>query len=34
MWDMVGRGEISSLFQFDTLVGAQAVKEIQPRSLY
>ena len=34
MWDMVGAGKISSLFQFDTLVGAQAVKEIQPRSLY
>lgn len=33
MWDMVGRGEISSLFQFDTLVGIQAIKDIQPRSL-
>ena len=33
MWDMVGRGEISSLFQFDTLVGSQAIKDIQPRSL-
>lgn len=33
MWDMVGRGEISSLFQFDTLVGGQAIKEIQPHSL-
>lgn len=33
MWDMVGRGEISSLFQFDTLVGSQAIKSIQPRSL-
>jgi len=33
MWDMVGNGEISSLFQFDTLVGSQAIKDIQPRSL-
>lgn len=33
MWDMVGRGEISSLFQFDTLVGSQAIKDIQPRNL-
>ncbi len=33
MWDMVGKGEISSLFQFDTLVGSQAIKSIQPRSL-
>lgn len=33
MWDMVGRGEISSLFQFDTIVGSQAIKDIQPRSL-
>lgn len=33
MWDMVGRGEISALFQFDTLVGSQAIKDIQPRSI-
>lgn len=33
MWDMVGNGEISSLFQFDTLVGSQAIKSIQPKSL-
>ncbi len=33
MWDMIGRGEVSSLFQFDTLVGTQAIKSIQPRSL-
>lgn len=33
MWEMVGRGEISSLFQFDTLVGSQAIKSIQPHSL-
>lgn len=34
MWDLVGNGAISSLFQFDTLVGSQAIKDIQPRSLY
>lgn len=33
MWQMVGNGEISSLFQFDTLVGTQAIKEIQPHSV-
>ena len=33
MWEMVGNGEISSLFQFDTLVGSQAIKSIQPHSL-
>lgn len=33
MWDMVGKGLISSLFQFDTIVGSQAIKDIQPRSL-
>lgn len=33
MWDMVGEGKISSLFQFDTLVGSQAIKDIQPRTL-
>jgi len=33
MWNMVGNGEISSLFQFDTLVGSQAIKSIQPNSL-
>jgi DNA polymerase-3 subunit alpha len=33
MWDMVGEGKISSLFQFDTLVGAQAIKKIKPRNI-
>ena len=33
MWDLVGQGAISSLFQFDTTVGSQAVADIQPRSL-
>lgn len=33
MWDMVDRGEITALFQFDTAVGSQAVKSIQPQSL-
>jgi DNA polymerase-3 subunit alpha len=33
MWDLVGKGLISSLFQFDTLVGSQAIKDIQPRSV-
>ena len=33
MWDIVDNGEINDLFQFDTLVGAEAVKKIKPRSL-
>lgn len=33
MWDMVGEGAINSLFQFDTIVGSQAIKQIRPRSL-
>lgn len=33
MWDMVGRGEITDLFQFDTTVGKEAIKKIKPRSL-
>lgn len=33
MWDMVDNGEITALFQFDTAVGSQAIKEIKPRSL-
>lgn len=33
MWNMVGEGKISSLFQFDTLVGSQAIKDIQPRTI-
>lgn len=33
MWRMASDGEISSLFQFDTIVGGQSIKKIQPRSL-
>ena len=33
MWDLVGEGAINSLFQFDTIVGSQAIKQIRPRSL-
>lgn len=33
MWDMVGRGEIIDLFQFDTPVGSQAVKLIKPNNI-
>lgn len=33
MWDMVAQGKITSLFQFDTITGSQAIKKIQPTSL-
>ena len=33
MWRMASDGEIRSLFQFDTSVGGQSIKKIQPRSL-
>ena len=33
MWKMVGDGQITDLFQFDTLVGSQAVKKIKPTEL-
>lgn len=33
MWDKVGRGEIPSLFQFDTAVGGEAIRKVQPRNL-
>ena len=33
MWEMAANGEISSLFQFDTAVGGQAIKKIRPTSL-
>lgn len=33
MWDKAANGEIRSLFQFDTLVGGQAIKQIRPHSL-
>lgn len=34
MWSKVCRGEIPSLFQFDTPVGGDAIRKIQPKSLY
>lgn len=33
MWDMVGRGEITDLFQFVTDIGKSAINKIKPRSL-
>ena len=33
MWRMASDGEIRSLFQFDTSVGSQSIKKIQPISL-
>lgn len=33
MWQMVGEGKITDLFQFDTLVGSQAIKKIKPTEL-
>ena len=33
MWRMAADGEIRSLFQFDTAVGSQSIKKIQPQSL-
>lgn len=33
MWDMAGNGQIINLFQFDTMVGAQAIKAVKPHSL-
>ena len=33
MWRMASDGEIRSLFQFDTAVGSQSIKKIQPISL-
>ena len=33
MWDAVGEGKITNLFQFDTDVGKQAIAKIKPRSL-
>lgn len=33
MWEKASNGEISNLFQFDTSVGGQAIKKIQPRNL-
>lgn len=33
MWEMADKGEIISLFQFDTLVGSQSIAKIRPRNL-
>lgn len=33
MWEMAYTGEVVDLFQFDTPVGAQAIKSIQPQSV-
>lgn len=33
MWDLVSKNKISSLFQFDTTVGTQAIAQIEPSSL-
>jgi DNA polymerase-3 subunit alpha len=33
MWEMVANGDITSIFQFDTMVGSQAIKLIKPQSL-
>lgn len=33
IWDEIDKGNINNLFQFDTQVGSQAVKKLQPRNL-
>lgn len=33
MWQMADEGHISSLFQFDTITGGQAIKKIKPKNL-
>jgi DNA polymerase-3 subunit alpha len=33
VWKAAANGEVISLFQFDTLVGGQAIKKVQPKSL-
>ena len=33
MWDLVDKGGVNSLFQFDTVVGSQAIVRIKPRSV-
>lgn len=33
MWDMLDQGRITDVFEFDTLVGSDAIKKIQPRNL-
>lgn len=32
LWDALGRGEVTDVFQFNTDVGLQGVKQVQPRS--
>lgn len=33
MWDMVDNAQVTALFQFDTVVGSQAIVKIKPRSV-
>lgn len=33
MWDMLGRGEVVDVFQFQTQIGIEAIRKIKPRSL-
>lgn len=33
MWDMLDEGKITDVFEFDTLVGSDAIKKIRPRNL-
>jgi DNA polymerase III subunit alpha len=33
MWEMLWSGEIIDVFQFDTMVGSQAIKQIKPESV-
>mgnify|MGYP002770301486 CR=1 FL=1 len=33
IWDAIDAGHINNLFQFDTQVGSQAVKKLQPRNI-
>lgn len=33
MWEAASNGEVINLFQFDTLVGGQAIKKVKPKSL-
>lgn len=33
MWNMIGKNDVTDLFQFDTAVGLQAAKRIKPHSL-
>ena len=33
MWQLVSEGKITALFQFDTIVGSQAIRKVQPSNL-